>query len=175
MKNRMWRKLMQWHPHCLLRTLCQSIDSARQQFARDMVELRDPALPARQLAAAFAVGTVLSFIPVPLLDTILVGAVLARFRQLNRASLFLARLIWNDLLVFPLYGPGYRLGSAVVQALIGAEPNLPVLGYSAVPLFSFVTGAVLMSVWATLSAYLVFLLVVKTFRSHHQLARGGIG
>lgn len=166
---------MQWHPRNLLRRLRQSIHLAHGQLVRDLAELRNPSLPASGLAAAFAVGTLLSFIPVPLLDTILVAAVLARFRQLNRASLFMARLIWNDLLVIPLYGPGYRLGSAVVQALIGAEPQLPGLGYSPAPLFSFLTGAVLMSSWATIFAYLLFFLALKVYRIYHRLAGSEVG
>lgn len=33
----------------------------------------------------------------------------------------MARLICSDLLVFPLYGPGYRLGSAIVVPLMDSD------------------------------------------------------
>lgn len=139
---------------------------ARIQFSQEIQELRDPAHSAAKLAAAFALGTLLSFIPVPVLDTILVGMILARFKQVNRAPLFMARLIWNDFLVFPLFGPGYKLGSALLESLMGIDTELPAGVDMAVnPLLSFMLGGVILAVSLTLLGYFAFLLAIKLYRA----------
>jgi hypothetical protein len=139
---------------------------ARDQFWQDLQELHSPVNPAGSLATSFAVGTLLSFIPLPVVDTILLGLVLARFKRLNRASIFIARLIWNDLLVFTLYGPGYKLGTALVMSVLGSDGDLPGLGIRAAPLFGFTTGIVVLSGGMTLAGYLAFLIGIKLYRAH---------
>ena len=159
---------MKYSPSTLLPALRTVIIRAREQFWQDLQELRCAVHPAGSLAFSFAVGTLLSFIPVPLLDTILVGLVLARFKGLNRAPVFMARLIWNDLLVFPLYGPGYKLGTALVLPVLGSDPELPGLGIKAAPLLSFTTGLVVLATGTALGGYLAFLIGIKLYRAHFE-------
>ena len=73
-----WRTAMDLKPRIHLVQLRKTFDRTRVQFGQEIKELRAPAHSAKKLAAAFAVGTFLSFIPIPLLDTMLVGMILTR-------------------------------------------------------------------------------------------------
>ena len=55
----------------------------------------------RDIVIAVALGTILGFMPAPFLDSLLVGVIFARFRQINRSALLAARIVWNDLIVVP--------------------------------------------------------------------------
>ena len=159
---------MKCHPCTLFPALRNALTRARDQFWLQLRELHSPVHSADSLAAAFAVGTMLSFIPVPVLDTILVGLVLSRYKGLNRASIFLARLIWNDLLVFPLYGPGYKLGSTLILPIIGPDLEIPGLSVPALPFLGFIIGAVILSVSMALAGYLAFLIGIKVYRAYFE-------
>jgi len=143
-----------------LNSLRKGAEGLRSIFWQELKELRNPAHSAGGLAAAFALGTLLSFIPVPLLDSMLVGMVLARFKQVNRAALLLARLIWNDLLVLPFYGPGYRLGSTVLAPVTAADGVLAAVA----PLLSFTLGSIIMTIGVVMASYILFLLVIQLYR-----------
>ncbi len=156
---------MRRHLNNRLSSLIQTLTLARERFREELQELRNPAHPAGSLAAAFALGTLLSFIPIPIMDSLLVGILLTRFKQLNRASLFIARLIWNDFLIFPLYGPGYRLGSAVIGPTMSAQYQVPGVGTAVTPLLSFITGTFILAISVTLFAYCTFLLGICLYRS----------
>lgn len=152
------------HPLDLMRSLQKRCCQSRLSIAEELRLLRDPALPAKQLAAAFALGTLISFIPVPVLDSLLVGLVLTRGKQINRAAIFIARLVWNDFLVYPLFGPGYRLGSALVAPLTNGPQ--PILGGSAVTAALSILAATLILAAAAASAgYLLFLLGLRLYRA----------
>lgn len=101
------------------------------------------------LAVAFALGTLLSFIPVPILDTLFVGAILNRYKQLNRAALLCARFIWNDLVVVPLYVPGFRLGMALLKPIVDTDQAF------AVSAAAFALGIAVLAVAATLAGTLL--------------------
>ena len=142
----------------------KAVARARRLFRQELQELQNPVHSARNLAAAFALGTLLSFIPIPVLDSMLVGLVLVRFKQVNRAPLFMARLLWNDLLVFPLYGPGYRLGSALLVPLMSAGPDTPGVGTAVAPLLSFTLGGMLVAAGFAAAGFVVFYLGISLYR-----------
>jgi len=145
-------------------SLRKSAERVRILFQQELRELQNPAHSAKKLAAAFALGTLLSFIPVPLLDSMLVGVVLTRFKQVHRAPLFIARLLWNDLLVFPIYGPAYRLGSALLAPLLHSSPEMPGVRSAVAPLLNFTLGSILMATSAAAAGYMLFWLAVQLLR-----------
>jgi uncharacterized protein (DUF2062 family) len=160
-----WRIGMELIPdRIFFNSLCKGAEQVRSLFWQELKELRNPTHSAGGLAAAFALGTLLSFIPVPLLDSMLVGMVLARFKQVNRAALLMARLIWNDLLVFPLYGPGYRLGSAVLAPVMAADGDLAGMGTVVAPLLSFTVGSIIIATGVAAAGYVLFLLGIQLYR-----------
>ena len=152
---------MHRNPTIRLISLHNSITRARDQFWRELAALGSPLHPAGSLAAAFALGTLISFIPVPVLDSLLVAFVLARCKQVNRAAIFMSRLIWNDLLVFPLYAPGYRLGAQLVRPMVNPEAPLPGIFTS---ILSFAVGSTILAASASICAFCAFLLVVNLLR-----------
>ena len=98
----------------LFRELTDKLHQKAVQELRDLAVANEaPAV----LARAFALGTMLSFVPVPILDTLLVLFILSRYKHVNRPALLAARVLWNDLVVLPLYVPAVHLGRYVVASL----------------------------------------------------------
>jgi hypothetical protein len=108
------------------------------------------------LVFAAALGTILSFIPTPFLDSLLIGIITVRFRQINRAALFTARIIWNDFIVVPLYLPGFRFGMRLIQPHVINDSSLTIkiLGFS-LGLFLLTAAATIISTVMMLSFLLI--------------------
>lgn len=123
----------------------------RQSAIQDLTDLAQANEAPTVLALAFALGTILSFVPVPLLDSLLLLFILSHFKQVNRPALLAARVVWNDLVVVPLYVPGYRLGTNVLASLpFGSAAD-------ATPLAAFAIGCLALAVAAAvLSAFTMF-------------------
>ena len=115
------------------------------------VGLLSPNQAAGPVLLAFALGTLLSFIPAPLIDSVLVGVILARFRHVNRAALIAARIVWNDLVVIPLYLPAYRFSLSILEdldqltATIYLKPMAFILGVSCLALGAVFLGSTLLA------------------------------
>jgi len=117
------------------------------------------------LATAFALGTLTSFFPIPIVDSLLAIGLAARFGRLNKSAIIVARLVWNDLLVMPLYAPGFKLGQWVMVNILGAEaPALPANAHL-LWLLSFVTGVVILAGFAAFSGFMVVFLCAKMAQS----------
>ena len=140
------------------------VSESRNLFQKEIQDLQNPANSAWKLAAAFALGTLLSFIPLPMLDSMLVGMVLIRFKQVNRGALLMARLLWNDLVVFPLYGPGYRLGSMIMVPLLDAKSEMAGMGTAVEPVLSLTLGGLILAFGLTVAGYVMFLLGIQMWR-----------
>lgn len=103
------------------------LNFGKQQAATQLVapvrELRTAGLSPDEVARAFAVGTAVSFVPVPATDLLLAGLLTTRFR-LNKAAVMIALALWNDAVVLPFYAPGLKLGQTLVSTLVQlpAEP-----------------------------------------------------
>jgi hypothetical protein len=126
---------------------------------QDLRSLLNPGQAPAPLVGAAMLGTLLSFIPVPFLDTFLVGFIFARFRNVNRAALLAARVLWNDLIVIPLYLPGFRFGMSLLEPHFADSLGLPVqagaflLGLFALTLLATCISAVVMFSFITLLQY----------------------
>ena len=107
-------------------------NALNQYVLSDFKVLLRPDQPSGPLIVAVALGTILSFLPAPVLDTLVVGVIFARFRRVNRSALLLARMVWNDLIVLPLYVPGFRFGMRLVDPYTVNEPSFVIkaLGFS---------------------------------------------
>ena len=99
----------------------------------------------------------------------LVAVILARFKQVNRAPLFMARLLWNDLVVLPFYGPGYRIGAALIAPLTDANSALSSGGTAVRSLLSLTLGIVILAVGLAAAGYVLFMLGI-TFYRMNQIA-----
>jgi uncharacterized protein (DUF2062 family) len=117
----------------------------------DLKLMLQPGQETGPLILAVALGTILSFIPAPILDTLVVGMIFARFRRINRSALIIARIVWNDLIVVPLYVPSFRFGMGLVETYKINESSFEIklLGFS-LGLISLTAAATALSVAVTL-------------------------
>ena len=116
-----------------------------QSSYHDSKKLLQPGQTPAPLAAAYALGTMLSFLPLPVVDTLLVGIILARSGQVNKPALLAARLIWNDIVVLPLYVTGFRLGMTFLGTM-----TIDDSGFAA-QFIAFLLGVVVLSTVAALA------------------------
>lgn len=125
-----------------------------EQFLLDLKTILQPGQAPLPLILAVALGTMLSFVPAPFLDSLLVGIILARYRQINRPLVLAARMVWNDLIVVPLYVPGFRLGMRFLQILAvdNGTPQVRIAGFAlgVVALASAATIASVLSMFCLL-------------------------
>jgi hypothetical protein len=118
---------------------------------QDLRSLLSPGQAPAPLVGAAILGTMLSFIPAPFVDTLLVGFIFARFRSVNRSALLAARVLWNDLIVIPLYLPGFRFGMSLL------EPHFQNTSGLQVQAGAFLLGLfVLTSIAASVSGVVMF-------------------
>jgi len=98
------------------------IDRARCEVRRHWREMAESEAPSATLAATFATGTLISTIPVPLVDMALAAFVMRRFSHLPRAPFFAAMALTNNLVMAPLYASTPRVGAFALGWLAGHTP-----------------------------------------------------
>lgn len=130
--------------------------------AQELLQATDSPLG---LAAAFALGTLTSFLPVPILDSLLAAGLAVKFARLNKAAIFLARMVWNDLLVVPLYAPGLKLGQWVLTAVLGTPAGQLAAHPHFLLLLSFILGVTVLATFATTFGFVIVLLIAKVVHS----------
>ena len=123
------------------------------------------------LAAAFALGTLTSFFPIPILDSLLAVGLTVRFERLNKAAIFAARVVWNDLLVVPLYGPGFKLGQLVLTAVLDTQENQAADHPYFWSLLSFIIGAALLAMVAAALGFLIVFLIAAAYRKKTTIVK----
>ncbi len=87
------------------------IDRARREVRRHWREMAESEAPSATLAATFATGTLISTIPVPLVDMALAAFVMRRYSHLPRAPFFAAMALTNNLVMAPLYACTPKVGA----------------------------------------------------------------
>jgi hypothetical protein len=133
-------------------------NALNQYILSDFKVLIQPDQAFVPLIVAVALGTILSFIPAPILDTLFVGIIFARFRQVNRSALLLARVVWNDLIVVPLYVPSFRFGMRLLEPYTVNEPSF------AIKVVGFSLGLTMLTAAATIISTTVTLGLIKIFQ-----------
>ncbi len=78
---------------------------------REMVEAE---APAGDMARAFTAGTLVSTIPVPMVDMAIAAFVMRRFSRLPRAPFFAAMALTNNVVMAPLYAATPKLGALAI-------------------------------------------------------------
>lgn len=133
-----------------------------QHFVSDLKLMLQPGQAPAPLIIAVALGTILSFIPAPVLDSLLVGVILTRYRQVNRTALLAARIVWNDLIVVPLYVPGFRFGMRLLEPFFVNSSQL------SARIIAFSLGLLLLASAATIiSAIVMFGFVTLLGQRRH--------
>lgn len=86
---------------------------------REMVQSDVPALV---LAVAFAVGTLLSMVPIPVVDMLIAGLVMRLLRRLPRGPIVAAMALWNSVIMAPVYATSPRVGGVLLSTAAAHSP-----------------------------------------------------
>ena len=107
------------------------------------------------IAAAFALGTLISVLPTPGLNIALASGLTMLFKSLNRVGLFAAIGVWNAIVVAPLYALSYRVGDWLFADSVWSLPlTMPAWMGTAVSFAqNFLIGNLLVAITITLASY----------------------
>ncbi len=94
----------------------------RREARAHLREMAEADAPAGTMATAFAAGTLISTIPVPLLDMAVAAYVMRRFSRLPRAPFFSGMALANNLVMAPLYASTPRVGGYALGVLATHTP-----------------------------------------------------
>ncbi len=134
---------------------------ALSQLRQQSLEMRRGLDAPLALAAAFALGTLTSFLPLPIFDSLLAVGLAFKFARLNKGAIFLARAVWNDLLVVPLYAPGFKVGQWLVGSLLNPEIVQEMIPTHFIWIGSFLLGTAILAVLAASAGFLAVLFIAK--------------
>lgn len=94
----------------------------RQEVGNNWREMVEAEAPAGTLATAFAAGTLISTIPVPLVDMAIAAYVMRRFSRLPRGPFFTGMAVANNLVMAPLYASTPKVGGLALGWLATHTP-----------------------------------------------------
>lgn len=95
------------------------IATLRQEAQSHWRQMVAAEAPAGEMARAFAAGTLISTIPVPMVDMAIAAYVMRRFSRLPRAPFFAAMALTNNLVMAPLYASTPKVGGLALGWLAG--------------------------------------------------------
>ena len=137
--------------HRLRQILVKHVCRMRREAASTWRELIVAEEPATTLATAFATGTLVSTIPVPLMDMALAAYVTRRFSSLPRAPFLAGMAVANNLVMAPLYASTPKVGGAMLNWLSG-HADLPTS--NALPV-QILIGYLLIAAGMTLASFVL--------------------
>lgn len=149
-------------------TAVNLLTTARDRLHAQWQELLQAADAPHDAARSFAIGTSLNFMPLPALDVILAGLLLAKYKRLNRSALLLAFAVWNNFVVLPLYASGYKLGGAIVSATVptaalAPAPEAHLVYATALLVLNFLVGNLIVATLAVSSGYVTVFTLLKLY------------
>ncbi|MBP6786175.1 MAG: DUF2062 domain-containing protein [Candidatus Promineofilum sp.] len=136
----------------------------RDEMRRNWQEMAAADAPAGKMATAFTVGTVISTIPVPLVDMALAAYVTRRYDEMPRAPFLTGMAVANNLVMAPLYAATPKVGGL---ALYWLASHLAVAAPEAL-LLRIIVGYLLIALGLGLAA---FVLSSTGFRGYQAVRR----
>ena len=127
------------------------VDRIRREALAHWREMTAAEAPAGEMATAFAAGTLVSTIPVPLVDMAIAAFIMRRFNKLPRAPFFTAMALTNNLVMAPLYASTPRVGGYAIQWM---AVHTPVVAPEAF-LVRVLVGYLLIALGLALGSYIV--------------------
>lgn len=129
----------------------QQVSRLRDEARRNWREMVEAEAPAGTMATAFTVGTVISTIPVPLVDMALAAYVTRRYDEMPRAPFLTGMAVANNLVMAPLYAATPKVGG---MALYWLASHLAVTAPEAI-LLRIIVGYLLIALGLGLAAFVV--------------------
>jgi hypothetical protein len=142
----------------------KQIGRVRDEARTNWKEMVEAEAPAGTLATAFAAGTLISTIPVPLVDMALAAYVTRRFSEMPRAPFFTGMAIANNLVMAPLYASTPKVGGLALHWL---SANTPIIAPEAF-LLRILVGYLLIAMGLALGS---FVLASTGFRGYKATRR----
>ena len=102
--------------------VAQKAQRAAGEVRKNWREMVEAEAPAGTLATAFAAGTLISTIPVPLVDMAIAAYVTKRFERMPRAPFFTGMALTNNLVMAPLYASTPKVGGLALGWLATHTP-----------------------------------------------------
>jgi uncharacterized protein len=154
------------------------VDRARkgkEQFVGKVKEVTQSNHTPASLATGFAIGSFIAILPTPGIG-ILTGLVLVLlFKKLNKYSLFGAMILFNPLVLAPLYFLSYWLGNMLVGGAPAQEFNLTFNNMFLHVSTRFLVGNIIVAtVISTLGYVLVYTITQAYQRKQIKNARQGV-
>ena len=91
------------------------VDRIRREALSHWRKMTAAEAPAGEMATAFAAGTLVSTIPLPLLDMAIAAFIMRRYDRLPRAPFFTAMALTNNLVMAPLYASTPKVGGFAIH------------------------------------------------------------
>ena len=91
------------------------VDRIRREALAHWPEMTAAEAPAGEMATAFAAGTLVSTIPLPLVDMAIAAFIMRRYDRLPRAPFFTAMALTNNLVMAPLYASTPKVGGFAIH------------------------------------------------------------
>ena len=142
----------------------EKIGRLRDEVRTNVSEMLAAEAPAGTLATAFAAGTLISTIPVPLVDMALAAYVTKRYSEMPRAPFFTGMALANNLFMAPLYASTPKVGGLALHWLAS---NTPIIAPEAF-LIRILVGYLLIALGLALGSYV---LASTGFRSYQATRR----
>ena len=117
----------------------------------------------REIALGFAIGTLVEFfVPIPILDIIVVLIIASVFGKISKLSLFGALLFWNFLITWPLLTLSLKIGNFIFGNENIVRYNIEIFNYAYNFTRKLLVGNMIVgSVLALISYFAVWLIAKK--------------
>lgn len=98
------------------------VDRIRREALGHWREMTAAEAPAGEMATAFATGTLVSTIPLPLVDMAIAAFIMRRYDKMPRAPFFTAMALTNNLVMAPLYASTPKVGGLAIHWMATHTP-----------------------------------------------------
>jgi uncharacterized protein (DUF2062 family) len=141
-----------------LKALCMSI---KCQFNKMLSLNTSP----HEIAIGFAVGSFIVILPSLFLDVPILILLTFLFPKINKLAALSALVVWNPLVLWPLYGVGYFTGAVFFPNLPAVGLDIPLLG-KLVSFFSlrFLAGMAVLAAVLAVIGYIALWMVVRLYQ-----------
>lgn len=117
------------------------------------------------IALGFAIGTFIAIIPSFGIDIPLAIFISLIFPKINKVTLFASFMVWNPLIVIPLYGLGYKIGYLVFGDVTPIKFNIIIIESIYEHSIRFITGISIISAVLAVISYFVVKKTAKIYQS----------
>ncbi|MEZ4518056.1 MAG: DUF2062 domain-containing protein [Chloroflexota bacterium] len=120
--------------------------------------------PALALAAAFAIGTLVSMVPVPVVDMMLAALVMRLIHRMPRGPVVAAMALWNSFIMAPVYASSPKVGGLLITTAIPQQPSS-----SNAILPRIIVGNLAIAVGLALCSFLAAATLFSALRLQHRV------